>query len=252
MALTFKNISQLSEGQILQYRLEVKNAFPEIVRRSPVILKYWKSVEEYFYNYQIYMINESTEIVGFINSIPFYWGGKLDTLPREGWDWMLIKGVEDYEKGIQPNSLGGLQIIVSSNYLGQGYSKVIINKAKQIVAESNFDHFVIPIRPIYKSRYPNMSMSDYIDYRIADKVYDPWIRTHLNSGAEIISVCDRAMHIYGDVKFWESIMGQTIATSGNYIVEGALNPVSIDISEDYGEYFEDNIWISYPSIPIHS
>ena len=246
MSNTFFDITELNETQKDQYRTAILNAFPAIVRRSPVISKYWDRVEKYFPEYQLFIINEKDDVVGFINSIPFYWNDRLDVLPREGWDWMLMKGIDDYEKGVEPNSLGGLQIIVASEYLGQGYSKVIINKAKNIVVELQFNHFVIPIRPTYKSRHPHMSMTDYIQYREHDKIYDPWIRTHLKGGAEILNVCDKAMHVYGNLSFWEDIMKQPLSTSGQYVVEGALNPINIDISKDYGEYFEDNIWISYP------
>lgn len=247
MPITYSDISKLNNDQIVQYRKAIINAFPEIVRRSPVIAKYWDRIEFYFPQYQMFMINDEGIVVGFINSIPFYWNDGLDKLPREGWDWMLMKGVEDYEKGIKPNGLGGLQIIVSNDYLGQGYSKIIINKAKQLVAEFKFDNFVIPIRPTYKSLHPHMSMIDYIGYREKDQIYDPWIRSHIKGGAEILNVCDRAMHVYGNLTFWEGIMKQSLVTSGQYIVEGALCPVSIDVQKDYGEYFEDNIWISYPT-----
>ncbi len=91
-----------------------------------------------------------------------------------------------------------------------------------------------------------MSMTDYIQYRENDKIYDPWIRTHMRGGAEMLNVCDRAMHVYGDLSFWEGITKHSISTSGQYLVEGALNPIDVDVSKDYGEYFEDNIWISYP------
>ncbi len=245
MIITFRCISELNIDQKDQYRQAVLDGFPEIIHKSPVILKYWKSVERYFPKCQLFAINELGDVVGFINSIPFYWDDALDKLPREGWDWMLVKGVKDYESNVKPNSLGGLQIIVSKNYLGQGYSKVIINKAKQLVKDFSFDHLLIPIRPIYKSRHPHMSMTEYMEYRVDDKIYDPWIRTHLKGGAEIINICDKAMHIYGDLAFWEGIMKREIHKSGSYIVKGALNPVEIEVSKDYGEYFEDNIWISY-------
>ena len=246
MIVAFKVISELNHDQLEKYRKSIVNAFPEIVRKSPIISKYWDRVENYFKEYQLFLINECGFVVGFVNSIPFHWEDKLNCLPREGWDWMLIKGIEDYEHGQKPNSLGGLQIIVSKEFLGQGYSKVIINKAKQLVVDLDFDNFVIPIRPIFKSRYPYMSMTEYINYKEGDKIYDPWIRTHLKGGAKILHVCDRAMHVYGNLSFWEDLINVPISKSGKYLVEGALNPIDIDVSKNYGEYFEDNIWISYP------
>lgn len=247
MSTSFKHILELTEDQIDQYRHAVVNAFPQIVRSSQVIANHWASVEKYFSEYQLFLINDHEDVVAFINSIPFYWDRNLDLLPREGWDWMLIKGVEDFEKNILPNSLGGLQIIVAKDYLGQGYSKVILDKAKEVVRRMGFDNFVIPIRPTFKSRHPNMAMSDYIEYQEDGRIYDPWIRTHLKGGAQILKICDRAMHVYGDINFWENIMKNPIEATGNYIVDGALNPVYMDVDKDYGEYYEDNLWISYPT-----
>ena len=31
--------------------------------------------------------------------------------------------------------------------------------------------------------------------------------------------------------------------SGRYIIEGALNPIEIDIEKDEGVYIEPNVWI---------
>lgn len=31
--------------------------------------------------------------------------------------------------------------------------------------------------------------------------------------------------------------------SGDYVVEGALNPVSIDLQNNVGEYIEPNVWV---------
>ena len=245
MSKQFKMLSALNANQIEKYRNAVVNAFPEIVRKSPVIAAYWERVERYFPEYQLFLVSDDGDIVAFINSIAFSWEGELDELPREGWDWMLIKGISDYEQGIQANSLGGLQIIVRQDYLGQGNSKVIIDKAKEVVKERGFENFVIPIRPTYKHRHPQMKMSEYMHYRVNDKIYDPWIRTHLKGGAEILNICDRAMHVYGSINFWEGIMKQPITQSGKYVIDGALCPVQIDVEKDYGEYFEDNIWISY-------
>jgi hypothetical protein len=35
--------------------------------------------------------------------------------------------------------------------------------------------------------------------------------------------------------------------SNKYIVQGALNPVNIDLENDLGEYIEPNIWVLHKS-----
>ncbi len=246
--INFLTLSELNEDLIKQYKKAIQNAFPDIILCSKVIEKYWDRVERYFPEYQIFLISEGNLLLGFMNAIPLYWDLPLNELPDAGWDWMLEKGVNDNEQGVEPNSLGGLQIIVTKDNQGKGYSKILITEAKRVVKGKEFEHFIIPIRPTFKSRYPNMKMEEYIDLKSDGKTYDPWIRTHLKGGAEIINVCSKAMYIDGDLRFWEKLMNRKVVKSGAYIVEGALNPVDISFENNHGIYYEDNIWISYPKL----
>jgi len=86
-------------------------------------------------------------------------------------------------------------------------------------------------------------MSAYMKLRSQNEIYDPWIRTHLKSGAEVIKICNNSMNIQGDIKFWETLSKTKITKTGNYLVEGGLSPVRIDLQANHGEYREPNIWI---------
>ncbi len=237
--------SQLNESLIQQYRKIVRSAFPEVIFQSEIVKHGWPTIEKYFPEYQIFFIDDDDNLIGLLNSIPIFWNHPLHDLPDEGWDWLVEKGIKGYENNIKPNCLGGLQIIVSKDHLGKGYSKKLITEGRKKQSELGFKNFVIPIRPTFKSNYPEMDMEEYIDFKTEGKVYDPWIRTHLSSGAEIIKVCPRAMTITGDIKYWEGLLGRKIEKSGYYIVEGALNTVLIHKEENVGIYHEDNIWINY-------
>lgn len=228
-----------------QYKSTVRSAFPNIIFESEIVKHFWDKIETYFPEFQIFYIDENEKLIGFINAIPFYWDKPLDELPDEGWDWEVKIGVEGFENNIKPNCLGGLQIIVVKEHLGKGYSKLLIEEGKKLKEKLGFKNFLLPIRPTFKSKYPEMDMKDYINLKVDNKIYDPWIRTHLSSGAKIVKICPKAMHIYGDLPMWERLMDQKISKSGIYLVEGALNPVDINVEKDYGEYFEDNIWINH-------
>lgn len=231
--------------QLEQYRKTVRSSFPDLIFESEIVKHCWPKIEKYFPEFQVFLVDQSENIIGFINSIPFYWDQPLQELPDDGWDWLVNHGIEGFEKGIQPNCIGGLQIIVSKSHLGKGYSKLLIDEGKKIKERLGFQNLVIPIRPTLKSNFPNMDMEAYINYQIDGKVYDPWIRTHLSSGAEIIKICPNAMNIQGDIAMWEKLIKQKIHQSGNYEVEGGLNHVYIDLENNNGEYREDNIWIGY-------
>jgi hypothetical protein len=243
--IKLSTLSDLDDNLIVQYRNAIQDAFPDIILSSKVIENFWDRVESYFPEYQIFLLDED-QLLGFMNAIPLFWNSPMIELPNEGWDWMLKKGVIDFENKVEPNTLGGLQIIVTKENLGKGYSKMLISEAKQFVNEIGFENFIIPIRPTFKSLFPNMEMEEYINLKVGEKIYDPWIRTHLKGGAKIINVCSKAMFIDGDINFWEGLINHKIKESGSYIIDGALNPVNIDIKSNHGTYYEDNIWISYP------
>ena len=241
----FLSFAELSVAQITQYRKAITDGFPNILSDSEGMREYWLRLEKCSPRTQLFLIGADDNVIGFMNTIPVYWDRPLSELPDDGWDWLAEKGIDDYNNNIKTNCLGGLQIIVTKENLGKGYSKVLIAEAKRMVEKMGFEHFFIPIRPTFKHRHPEMAMEEYIKLKQDDKIYDPWIRTHLNSGARIIKICKNAMNITGDVAYWEDLIGHKIESSGNHIVPGALNPVEIDIDKNYGEYREPNIWISY-------
>jgi len=242
---SFLHLSELNEKQIAQYRDYVSKAFPPITQASLVIKEYFPRLEQYFPETQLYMIDDAGDILGFMNTVPLYWDKPMHELPDDGWDWMMTKGISDYQSNIKPNTLGGLQVIIPKHNQGRGYSRQIITGMKALVQSKDYENFIIPIRPTFKPKHPEMSMADYIELKDGYKIYDPWIRTHVSSGAEIIKVCSNSMNVQGDVAFWERLIGRKIVKSGWYLVDGALNLVEIDVEGNRGEYREDNVWIRY-------
>ncbi len=240
-----RNLSELSDSQFDLYKNSITSAFPKLIFKSHAIQNYWERLEKYFPDYQLLLINEDEDVIGSINTIPFFWDRPLSELPDEGWDWMLEKGVTDHENNLAPNFLGGLQVIVRKKYQGEGYSKWLIESGKQRMKEAGFDHLLIPIRPTFKHKHPQMKMEEYMQLKTDGVLYDPWIRTHTKSGAQIIRVCTHSMTIKGDLQYWEGILGQKIKHSGPFIADGGLNPVFIRFEDDLGIYIEENIWICY-------
>lgn len=244
--LTFLTLTDLTADQLSAYRHAVSEAFPAIINESAIIKKYWDRIESYFPDHQIYAFDPEGNLIGFTNTIPCRWNEPIENLPQDGWDWLVKKGITDYEQGIKANLIGGLQIIITKDNLGKGYSKLLIAEAKKLRDNFNYDHLAIPIRPTFKHKHPEMKMEDYIKLKKDDQVYDPWIRTHLKCGATFISVCENSMNFTGDIPFWESMLQQKIKSSGNYVLQGALNLIDINLEENTGEYREENIWIYYP------
>ncbi len=242
---SYVNLNPLNASQLSQYKMAVSKAFPYILSESQTIKNYWERLENYFPKFQLYLISADGDLIGFMNTIPFQFKSPINELPENGWDWMLAKGISDFETDQLPNFLGGLQVIVRNEYQKLGYSRQILNYAKQIFQSLKLLNLLIPIRPTKKHNFPKMSMAAYLELKDQNEIYDPWIRTHLKGGAQIIKVCNSSMSIRGDIKFGESILDKNISESGEYLLKGVLKPISIDVKNDIGEYKEPNIWIKY-------
>jgi len=243
--LKILKLDDLNSRLISQYHQAIQAAFPPVIHSSEIIKNYWSRVESYFPHLQLFVIGEDANLIGFANTIAINWADTFEKLPQDGWDWMVEKGIQDFEQGIKPNCLGGLQIIITKEHLGKGYSKLVLAEVKKMKEAAALEKFIIPIRPTWKWKHPEMSMTNYAQYEQGNKIYDPWIRTHLKAGAEIVKICESSMRVSGDIPFWEKIINKKIEASGEYLIPGALSKVQLDIEKNFGEYKEANIWIKY-------
>lgn len=216
-----------------------------IIQPSGTGDEFWNKLFKYFPDHQLFYETVEGEWLGFANTIPVRYDGPLNDLPEEGWDWLLEQGIKCFEKGISPNTLGGLQIGVNPKFRGNGWSKKILDSAKQSMYIYGYKQFILPIRPTLKDQHPEVPMEEYMTWKKNGKIYDPWIRTHLNAGAEIIKVCHKAMTVSGSLNDWEHWTGKTFNESGEYAIEGGLSLVEIDVNKNSGLYLEPNIWICY-------
>lgn len=243
--LKFLTLTQLNKTQIQQYRDAVASAFPTIIQQSKVIENNWSDLERFFPSYQIFAIDKADNLIGLMNMVPIHWDQPLADLPDEGWDWLLKTGIQNHKESIKPNTIGGLQVIIPHRHRSKGYSKLLIQQAKTFLDNTTYKHLIIPIRPTLKHNYPHVGMDTYINMKEGNKILDPWIRTHIRCGAQVVKVCTKSMHVTGDISFWQQLTKSTIKTSGKILIEGALNPIQINLPKNQGVYWEENIWIHY-------
>lgn len=89
-------------------------------------------------------------------------------------------------------------------------------------------------------------MSEYAVRRRGDGLpEDPWLRTHVRAGAEVIGVASASWTIAGSLAEWRTWSGLPFDTDGPIDVPGALVPVRCDISGDVGVYVEPNVWVRH-------
>ena len=222
-----------------------EEVWPEFILHDPVGNRYWPQLPEVFSAYQFAVRDAGGDILGTGNSVPLHLAGN-EALPDEGWDWALEKAFADREAGLEPNALCGLQIGIAPAARGKGVSGLMIGAMKRMAQEAGFGRLVLPIRPTLKNRYPLIPMEDYIGWKnAAGEPFDPWLRAHVRSGAEVVRICSRAMYIPGSVREWEEWTGLSMQTGGDYVVERGLVPVRVSLAKDMAEYVEPNVWVRY-------
>ena len=218
-------------------------AWPEFMLHDPVALTHWMEIVDVFRNYQL-MIMDGEEILAIVNTVPIEYSQSFTELPDEGVDWGVKKAIDDHNKGVNPNLLMGIQVVVERSQFGRGLSAVATRQMLDLAKDHGLDGVVVPLRPSNKHEYPLIAMQDYVNWKNESGLpFDNWLRVHVRMGGDIVGICSKSMYIPGTVQEWEEWTGQTFPGSGKYLVPGALNPIVIDLQNDTGIYFEENIWI---------
>ena len=213
--------------------------------QGPVLNECWYPLFKLFPEFQFFLESDK-QIVGLGNCLPLLWDRPLADLPEEGWDWALEKGIRDRQQGKEPNVLNGVQVLVTGDNQGRGISYLVIEEMKKLALQHGLEHIIIAVRPTWKSRYPLTPIAQYITWTREDGLpFDPWLRAHARGGARLIKPCHKAMYIPGSISQWEEWTKMRFFESGEYIIPGALTPVTMDLERDLGVYYEPNVWVVY-------
>lgn len=208
---------------------------------------YYDRILQTYADYQLCLVDRDTDrLVALANCVPAHYDGGWEDLPAEGWDWLVEKGA--IERGARANVLGALAISVPADERGKGYALRMLREMRLLAERRGFDALVAPVRPTAKCEYPFIRMANYIGWHDAEgRVFDPWLRSHLSQGGRLVGPCERSMVVREHIAFWETWAGRSFETSGEYLVEGALVPISIDLERELGVYEEPNVWVTYAS-----
>jgi len=220
-------------------------SWPEFMLHDPIANENWHELFDRFSEYQFAMLDtETNRMAAMGNSLPFHWDEEITGLPEKGWDWVFLKAVEDHQKGAAPNIQSAIQIAIHPDYQSQGLSVKMIEAMRAIGQSKSFKYLVAPVRPNQKSKYPLISIDDYIKWTNDEGLpFDAWLRVHARIGARILKPCHQAMTIPGTRAEWQEWTGLKFPQSGTYFIPGALNPMEMDLEKDEGIYIEPNVWM---------
>ena len=212
--------------------------WPVFLSEDLSVKKYWQRLYQVYPEYQL-LFRINSEYIGVANSAPIYWNGNIDDLPA-GFDEAIETIIEENKK---PNTLCGMAVVISKEYLGKGISSKIINNLKKLAKSYGYSNLILPVRPTLKSQYPTISMDNYINWEKDNLPFDPWLRVHMKIGGKILKVAKPSMIVRGTVSDWQRWTGMYFGESNKYTIQGALNPVNIDLETNVGEYIEPNVWV---------
>lgn len=239
----------VAPGDLADYRDRAYDigvaSWPEFMMHDSVANEHWHELFDRFSEYQFALMDtEKNRMAAMGNSLPFRWDQDVSGLPEGGWDWVFMQAVENHQRGIEPNIQSAIQIAIHPDYQSQGLSSKMIRSMRLIGQSKGFRYLVAPVRPNQKSKYPLISIDDYITWKNAEGLaFDAWLRVHVRLGAKILKPCHEAMTIRGTCAEWEEWTGMKFPQSGRYVISGALNPMEMDVEKDEGIYVEPNVWM---------
>lgn len=222
-----------------------KAAWPEFMLHEQVAGELWHELLDSFPEYQLAMYDpEAGRAAAMGNSFPIRWDEPLENLPDGGWDWAFQQAVRDHHRGIEPNYHCAIQVVIHPDYRSQGLSSAVIEAVQAVTRAKGYNGLIIPVRPNLKSRYPLISIDDYVHWHDEEGLpFDAWLRVHARLGGRIIKICHESKTIRGTVAEWEAWTGMKFPQTGEYVIQGALVPVQVDIAADEGVYVEPNVWM---------
>src|SRR5690349_17520791 len=141
-------------------------SWPEFMMHDTIANEYWHELFDRFSEYQFALMDmETHRMAAMGNSVPFHWEAGVSALPEGGWDWVFLKALEDHKNGITPNLQSAIQIAIHPDYQSQGLSSKMIQAMRGIGESKGYKYLVAPVRPNQKSKYPLISIDDYIKWK---------------------------------------------------------------------------------------
>jgi hypothetical protein len=208
----------------------------------------WYGINRRWPHLQIALIDPvDGGLVGACNALTLAFDAPLETLPDEGWNWVMHQAVLDLEAGRTPTLGCGLSVTIDPSRRGRQLSSVALRAMKMLVQETGVNRFVVPVRPITKARYPITPMDEFIKWKNAEGLpLDPWMRVHVRLGARIIKPANRSQPLAASVARWEKWLDLPLPASGDYVAPGLLAPLHVDREADEAVCWEPNVWMEHP------
>jgi hypothetical protein len=206
---------------------------------------YWDSLFDTFAGFQILFCDPADTLIALGHRIPFVWDGTLEDLPPTI-DEVIERAIAAHRERRAPTALSALASLVSPEHqvarieLGgsTGHALACSRTRYELPCRARAPHPQEPLPLIPIERYARWQRSD-------GAPFDPWLRVHWRLGAEYLKAAPEATLITGTVAQWEEWTGMSFPESDEYVLPGALKPVTIDRERDNERYEDPNVWMQH-------
>jgi hypothetical protein len=221
------------------------DGFPAFITADKLARQYIGRVREWFGEWNLTLVDAAENPVAAGWGIPVRWDGTVADLPG-GYTESTVRAVEGREQGIRPDALVICGAIVAGQRTGRGLAGQLLSALRDAATENGLQRVIAPVRPTLKQRYPLTPVETYMTWARPDgSALDPWVRSHLRTGATIVAAAPESQTMTGTVAEWEEWSGILLPSSGDYVIPQGLSVLHVDREADLGTYAEPNIWVRH-------
>ncbi|MFI9152747.1 N-acetyltransferase [Streptomyces sp. NPDC053367] len=221
------------------------DTWPEFVTQDLVGNAHYGRIATEFPQYALAAEDERGEVVAHAFSVPFALAAEgRGELPARGWDQVLIWAFSDLRRGVAPDTVSAVSVVVAPHAQGTGLSGRMLTAMHDNARALGHRQVVAPVRPNAKHLEPRTPMREYAHRVRPDGLpHDPWLRQHARAGAAVESVAPASMTVAASLEEWRRWTGLPFDTDGEVEVPGALVPVRVSAAHGYAVYVEPNVWM---------
>jgi GNAT superfamily N-acetyltransferase len=207
-------------------------------------LKFQISLRDFQERFRAFGIRETATgtLIAFIQAVQVKIDLSARDLPDDGYRF----SIHDAAIRSPKNCLSLVEASVDPRFRGRGLSRHLISRAKREARAMGFTTMIAPVRPTLKSQSPDVPFADHCRRKRADgRLFDPWLRAHVESGAVIQNICNNSVRVRATLAKWREWTGLDLVTPGSQDLSGALAPMMVDLDAGIGTYVEANVWVRY-------
>lgn len=177
--------------------------------------------------------------------VPIAWDETADDLP-DGYSDALARALTGCREGITPDTMVVCAAQVRPDAGRSGLAVALLDGLIATARAVGLSRVVAPLRPTAMHRYPLTPIEDYATWTRADgSAFDPWLRTHLRMGAQLLGTRPNSQTFTGTVQQWQEWSGLDLPGDGAYVVVDALAPLYVDQAANRATCTEPTIWVRH-------